>query len=92
MLDEVALQKGDWLLLIAAFLSLNKMVIQLAKRAGIRMIGTVRRAEQVQPLLKLGAEAVINTEEDSLADRVNSLTEDRGVQACFESVGGELGT
>ncbi len=92
MLDEVALKKGDWLLLTAAFSSLNKMVIQLAQKAGVRVIGTVRRTEQVQPLLDLGAEAVVNTEEDSLADRVKSLTEGKGVQACFESVGGDIGT
>ncbi|MEM8967345.1 MAG: zinc-dependent alcohol dehydrogenase family protein [Bacteroidota bacterium] len=92
MLDEVNLQKGDWLLLTAAFSSLNKMVIQLAKKAGIRVIGTVRRAEQVQPLLDLGAEAVVNTKEDSLTDRVKSLTKGKGVQACFESVGGDIGT
>ena len=92
MLDEVDLKKGDWLLLTAAFSAVNKMVIQLAQKAGIRVIGTVRHAEQIQPLLDLGAEAVVNTQEDSLADRVKSLTEGKGVQACFESVGGDIGT
>ncbi|MGD1890489.1 MAG: zinc-dependent alcohol dehydrogenase family protein [Cyclobacteriaceae bacterium] len=92
MLEEVNLQKSDWLLLTAAFSALNKMVIQLAQKEGIRVIGTVRHAEQVQPLLDLGAEAVVNTKEDSLAERVKSLTEGKGVQACFESVGGDIGT
>lgn len=92
LLNEANLKKGDWLLLTAAFSSLNKMVIQLAASRGIKVFGTVRREEQVQPLLDLGAKAVINTEKDSLAKRVNSLTEGKGVQACFESVGGEIGT
>nr|WKN36564.1 zinc-dependent alcohol dehydrogenase family protein [Tunicatimonas sp. TK19036] len=92
LLNEANLQKGDWLLLTAAFSSLNKMVIQRASSLGIRVIGTVRRQEQVHPLLELGAEAVVNTEKDSLVERVKSLTEGKGVQACFESVGGEIGT
>lgn len=92
MLDEVNLKKGDWLLLTAAFSAVNKIVTQLAAAQGIRVIGTVRRAAQVQPLLDLGAEAIINTEQDSLEERVKSLTEKRGVQACFESVGGEIGS
>lgn len=92
LLNEANLKQGDWLLLTAAFSAVNKIVIQLAARQGIRVIGTVRRPEQIQPLLDLGAEAVVNTEQDSLADRVKSLTEGKGVQGCFESIGGEIGT
>ena len=43
-------------------------------------------------LIDLGAEAVVNTKENLLTDRVKSLTEGKGVQACFESVGGDIGT
>ncbi|WKN33521.1 zinc-dependent alcohol dehydrogenase family protein [Porifericola rhodea] len=90
MLDEVNLQKGDWLLLTAGFSALNKMVIRIAKERGIKTICTVRREEQVEPLLKLGAEAVINTEKDAVSERVNALTEGKGAQACFESIGGKI--
>ncbi|MDF9801136.1 NADPH:quinone reductase-like Zn-dependent oxidoreductase [Catalinimonas alkaloidigena] len=90
MLEDVNLKKGDWLLLTAAYAALNKIVIRIARERGIKTICTVRRDEQVDALHMLGAEAVIHTEKDQLTERVHALTNGRGVQACFESVGGEL--
>lgn len=89
MLEEANLQKNDWLLLTAGFSAVSKMVVRIAKERGIRTICVVRRAEQADMLHVMGAEAVINTEKDSVSERVKALTNKQGVKACFEAVGGE---
>jgi NADPH:quinone reductase-like Zn-dependent oxidoreductase len=89
MLEEVSLQKGDWLLLTAGYSAVSKMVVKIAKERGIRTICTVRRPEQADMLHMMGAEAVINTQTDSVSERVRALTDKQGVKACFEAVGGE---
>jgi len=93
MLQESGLEEGDWLLLTAGGSAFGKFALQLAKQKGIRTIVTVRRPDQVEDLLALGAEAVVNTKEDpEWTKKVYKLTGDRkGVQAVFEAVGGEVG-
>ena len=90
MLEEADLQKGDWLLLTAGYSAVSKMVIKIAKERGVKTICTVRRDEQADMLQVMGAEVVINTEKDSLSERVKQLTDKQGVKACFEAVGGAL--
>lgn len=91
MLDRAGLNKGDWLLLTAGASAFSKLVIQLAKPRGIRVICTVRQQEQSDALLRLGAEAVINTEREKLPTRVQELTDKAGVSVVFDAVGGALG-
>ena len=93
MLEQSGLQAGDYLLLTAGGSAFGKLVIQMAKQRGIHTIATVRRPEQVESLLALGATAVVNTAEDAeWTKTVYKLTGDRkGVQALFEAVGGSAG-
>ncbi len=92
MLREANLRRGDWLLLTAGFSAVNKILLPIARMRGLRTIATVRRDGQVAPLQALGATAVVNTETTPLYEAVQHITEGRGVRACFESVGGDLGT
>lgn len=92
MIEEAKLKTGDWLLLTAGFSSVNKIVVQIAKEQGIKTICTVRHEDQTSLLTELGATTVVNTKTASLGERVKQLTEKKGVNACFESVGGTLGT
>ncbi|EON77945.1 NADPH quinone reductase or Zn-dependent oxidoreductase [Lunatimonas lonarensis] len=91
MLDRAGLKAGDWLLLTAGASAFSKLVIQLAKLRGVRVICTVRREEQVAPLLRLGAAAVVNTEREKLQLRVQEITDKSGVSVVFDAVGGTLG-
>ncbi len=92
MLMEADLKEGDWLLLTAAASAFSKFVIQLAAQRGINVIGTVRRDEQKQQLLDLGAKAVINEKtETNFFKAVKGATEGAMVTAAFDAVGGPLG-
>ena len=92
MLMEADLKEGDWLLLTAAASAFSKFVIQMAASRGIKVIGTVRRDEQKQPLLDLGATAVINEKtEENLYKAIKTATDGEMVKVAFDAVGGELG-
>lgn len=89
--DELALDEGDWVLQTAASSTLGHLVVQLAKRRGIRTINVVRRRTQVLPLLDLGADAVVCTEDEPLVERVRAITGGKGVCGAIDAVSGPEG-
>jgi len=89
--DEISLREGDWLLQTAAGSTLATLVIQLARRRGVRTLNVVRRRSQVADVLSRGGDAVVCTDEESLAARVREITGGEGVAAAFDSVGGTTG-
>lgn len=93
----LAVPKGGWLLQSAAGSEVGKMVIRLGQRTGFRTINVVRRADQVEPLRQLGADAVVvfDAERDSaeaLRDQVQRLTGADGVRWAIDPVGGATGS
>jgi NADPH:quinone reductase-like Zn-dependent oxidoreductase len=81
--------RGAWLLQTAAGSALGRMVIRLGKQQGFRTINVVRRREQTDELLRLGGDAVINSSEESIAERVMALTNGAGVPFAIDAVGGK---
>ena len=86
--DELALSQNDWVLQTAAGSTFGRLIVQLARRRGLRTINVVRRRSRARELLDLGADAVIVTEDESLVDRVREITAGKGVPAAIDSVGG----
>jgi NADPH:quinone reductase-like Zn-dependent oxidoreductase len=84
--------RGAWLLQTAAGSALGRMVIRLGRRYGFRTLNVVRRREQGEELLHQGADAVICTADESLAERVRVITQGAGVPFALEAVGGEVGS
>ena len=91
MLKESGLQAGQWLLITAGGSAFGQFVIQLCKQRNIKVIATVRRAEQVDSLKALGATEVVNTEEQEWVKQVRTFTDRKGVDYVFDAVAGELG-
>lgn len=90
VVDELDLQPGEWLLQNAAGSTLGRVVIQLARARGFRTINVVRRAEQGEELLALGADEVIVTDHEDVEERVREITAGEGVGKAIDAVGGEL--
>lgn len=86
--DELTLSNNDWVLQTAAGSTLGILIIQLARRRGLRTINVVRRRSRARELLDLGADAVVATEDETLVDRVREMTGGRGVAAAIDAVGG----
>jgi len=91
MLIKADLEEGDFLLITAAASAFSKFVIQFASSRGINVIGTVRRDEQKEELLALGAHTIINEQTENLFKAVKVATNGVMAKSAFDAVGGELG-
>lgn len=83
---------GAWLLQTAAGSALGRMVVRLGKRHGFRTLNVVRRREQADELLRAGGDAVACTADESLPDRVATVTQGEGVRFAIDAVGGTTGS
>lgn len=84
------LQAGETLLVSAASGAVGTMAVQLAKRAGARVIGSTGSADKVAYLKTLGADAVINYKETPGLDAELARLAPEGIQVYFENVGGAM--
>ena len=81
------LKAGDTCLVHAAAGGVGLLLVQMAKRRGARVFGTVSTDEKAALARGAGADEVIRyTQQDFLAE-VKRLTEGRGVQVVYDSVG-----
>ena len=80
-------QPGDDVLLHAAAGGMGLLLVQLATRAGGRVIGTASTAEKAKLAREAGAAEVLLSGDPGLADRVRGLTGGRGVGVVYDGVG-----
>ncbi len=62
--------------------------VQLGKALGLKVFAVTKQAEQRAPLLALGADKVIVTEEQDLLLQVAKYTDSRGVDMVLDGLGG----
>ena len=63
------------------------MLVQIAKKRGARVIGTVGSAEKAQIARDLGADEVILYNETDFEAETKRLTDGKGVDVVYDSVG-----
>ncbi|MBM3776209.1 MAG: quinone oxidoreductase [Acidobacteria bacterium] len=81
------LKKGDTALVHAAAGGAGGLIVQMAKRVGARVFGTVSSEEKARIAREAGAnETILYTREDFEVE-VKRLTEGRGVDVIYDSVG-----
>jgi NADPH:quinone reductase len=80
-------QRGDTVLVHAAAGGVGLLLVQLAKRAGARVIGTVSTEDKARLARDAGADETILYTEQDFEPQVRRLTAGRGVQAVYDSVG-----
>lgn len=78
---------GDTLLLHAAAGGVGLIVSQWARLLGIRVIGTVSTEEKAAIAREHGCDHTIDYSREDVARRVRELTDGRGVDVVFDSVG-----
>jgi NADPH:quinone reductase-like Zn-dependent oxidoreductase len=83
----VPLSKGDWLIQNAANSGVGVDLIRLAHADGVRTVNIVRRADLIEPLKKLGADAVVVYGPD-LAQRVAAETGGAQIKLGIDAIGG----
>lgn len=88
LFDRGGIRIGETILIHAGAGGTGSMAIQLARWAGLTIITTTRRENE--PFVReLGADHVIDHRQTDFVDGVQSLTDGRGVDIVFDTVGGE---
>jgi NADPH2:quinone reductase len=85
--NTFALKKGDIALVHAAAGGLGLYLVQIAKMLGARVIGTVSTDDKARTAKTAGADAVILYTETDFHSEVKTLTDGRGVDVVYDSVG-----
>lgn len=81
------LQSGQTCLVHAAAGGAGQLVVQMAKRRGARVIGTVGNAEKAAIAREAGADETILYNEQDFVAETKRITEGRGVDVVYDSVG-----
>ncbi|MET0556460.1 MAG: quinone oxidoreductase [Vicinamibacteria bacterium] len=85
--DTYRIQAGDTVLVHAAAGGVGLLLVQLAKARGARVLATVGTEEKARLAKEAGAAETILYKETDFAAAVKTLTDGRGVQAVYDSVG-----
>jgi NADPH:quinone reductase len=81
------LKKGETALIHAAAGGVGLLLVQIAKQIGATVIGTVSTEAKARLAREAGADHVIRYTETDFLTEVKKLTDGRGVQVVYDSVG-----
>lgn len=84
------LKAGQTVLIHAGAGGVGHVAIQLAKIAGAKVITTVSSTEKADFVKSLGADEIIFYHQTDVAAEVNRLTNNRGADLVFDTVGAEV--
>ncbi|CAI5758101.1 unnamed protein product [Candida verbasci] len=85
--EAYKVQKGDYNLVWAAAGGVGKTLVQLISQIGAHVIAIASTDEKLQQVKELGAEYLINSTNEDVLQRVLDITNGKGVEAVFDSVG-----
>ncbi len=85
--DTYPLKPGDACLVHAAAGGVGLLLVQMAKRRGARVIGTVSTPEKARLAREAGADEIIRYTQSDFEEEVKRLTGGAGVQVAYDSVG-----
>jgi NADPH2:quinone reductase len=81
------LKPGEWALVHAAGGGVGALLVQMAKRAGAQVIGTVSTDMKAEIARQAGADHVVNYAETDFDEEAKRLSGGDGVHVVFDSVG-----
>ncbi|MCB9928494.1 MAG: NADPH:quinone oxidoreductase family protein [Alphaproteobacteria bacterium] len=84
------LQAGETLLVLGATSGVGLAAIEIGKALGARVIAQVRGAAKGEAARAAGADAVVDSQSESLRDAVKALTDGQGADVVYDPVGGDL--
>jgi NADPH:quinone reductase-like Zn-dependent oxidoreductase len=87
--DRVEVRSSDWVLVIAGASGVGSYAIQIAKQLGAHVIATGSTEEKRTFAKSLGADAVLDSNDDAWPVKVREITQKRGVNLVVEHAGGD---
>lgn len=89
LFEKIKIRPGQKVLIHAGTGGVGHIAIQLAKWAGAEVYTTVSSPDKAEIAKSLGAKEIINYHDESVKDYVTRLTNDKGFDVVFDTVGGE---
>lgn len=89
LVEKVTIKPGQKILIHAGTGGVGHVAIQLAKALGATVYTTVSSPEKAELAKALGADEIINYRQESVQSYVDRLTEGKGFDIVFDTVGGE---
>jgi NADPH2:quinone reductase len=86
--DALVLRQGQHVLVYAAAGGMGNALIDIAKAAGLIVIGVVGSDDKARFARELGADHVINRRSEKIAERIEAITRGHGVEAIIDPVAG----
>jgi NADPH2:quinone reductase len=86
--DAVRPRRGESVLIYAAAGGMGNALIDLAKVAGLIVIGVVSNEAKARFARELGADQIIDRKHEDVAQRIADITSGRGVDIIIDPVGG----
>jgi len=87
LITQGQLKPGENVLIHAAGSGIGSAAIQIAHLSGARVITTARGNEKLEKAKQLGADEVIDYSKEDYAERIRSLTNNKGADLIFEHIG-----
>lgn len=85
--DSFPLRPGQWALVHAAAGGVGLLLVQMCRHIGAHVVGTVSTQAKAELARRAGADVVVRYPEEDFVARVREVTEGRGVDVVYESVG-----
>jgi NADPH2:quinone reductase len=83
------IEPGETIVVEAAAGGTGSLAVQLAKRAGARVIGLASSAEKRDRVEKLGADATVDSRSEDLGDAIRAANDGQRVDAVLHMSGGD---
>jgi NADPH:quinone reductase len=91
LIDRAEIRPGDTVLVDAAAGGVGSLLVQLAKRAGARVVGAAGGEEKLEVARALGADIAVDYRQPSWTAELGSVVHGRAVDVVFDGVGGSIG-
>lgn len=88
LVNRAALKASETLLVLGAAGRTGSAALQLGKALGANVIAVIRNDEQKEFCIKQGADHVLNIADPYLTDKIMQITNLRGVDVIYDTVGG----
>jgi len=90
LVDRARLQPGETLLVLGAAGGVGLAAVEIGALLGARVIAAASTDEKLELCRSRGATETINYATEDLRARIKELTDGRGVDVCYDPVGGDL--
>ncbi len=90
LVERAQLKAGETVFVTGAAGGVGLATVDLARHLGATVIAGVGSDDKAEIVRRYGASAVINYSTEDLRTRIKAITGGRGVDVCFEMLGGEI--